>query len=156
MSDSTAHNLIPSRSHRDSIANGVSYEWEDDGWLHVHGTKSNGYANNILSKSAPVRLAAGTYTMSVEVEDGAIGFPYYFSLWTVGDERLGTLLRPMTIPLTFEAGAAVDMTVYLNPEDNGKAVDYRVRLMLVEGTTPAAWAPAEGEGLAGGGCVHER
>lgn len=28
--------------------------------------------------------------------------------------------------------------------------------MLVEGTTPAAWAPAEGEGLAGGGCVRER
>lgn len=28
--------------------------------------------------------------------------------------------------------------------------------MLVEGTTPAAWAPAEGEELAGGGCVHER
>lgn len=28
-------------------------------------------------------------------------------------------------------------------------------VMLVEGTEPAAWAPAEGETLAGGGCVHE-
>lgn len=29
-------------------------------------------------------------------------------------------------------------------------------VMLVEGDTPAAWAPADGETLAGGGCVHER
>ena len=29
-------------------------------------------------------------------------------------------------------------------------------IMLVEGTTPAAWAPAEGEELAVGGCSHER
>jgi hypothetical protein len=28
-------------------------------------------------------------------------------------------------------------------------------VMLVEGSTPAAWAPAEGEDIAGG-CVHER
>ena len=28
--------------------------------------------------------------------------------------------------------------------------------MLVEGDTPAAWAPAEGETLAGGRCSHER
>lgn len=29
-------------------------------------------------------------------------------------------------------------------------------LMCVRGTEPAAWAPAEGEGLAGGWCAHER
>lgn len=29
-------------------------------------------------------------------------------------------------------------------------------VMLVEGDTPAAWAPAEGEELAGGGCSDER
>lgn len=29
-------------------------------------------------------------------------------------------------------------------------------VMLVEGDTPAAWAPAEGETLAGGWCSHER
>lgn len=29
------------------------------------------------------------------------------------------------------------------------------RPMLVEGTTPAAWAPAEGESLPGGGCSDE-
>ena len=29
-------------------------------------------------------------------------------------------------------------------------------VMLVAGDTPAAWAPADGETLAGGGCAHER
>ena len=29
-------------------------------------------------------------------------------------------------------------------------------VMLVAGDTPAAWAPAEGETLAGGGCSRER
>ena len=44
----------------------------------------------------------------------------------------------------------------LNAGAKGATVDYRMRLMLVEGTTPAAWAPAEGEELADGRCVHER
>lgn len=30
------------------------------------------------------------------------------------------------------------------------------RVMLVEGSTPAAWAPAADETLSGGGCSHER
>ena len=37
--------------------------------------------------------------------------------------------------------------------------DYKLSVcahMLVEGTEPAAWAPADGESLAGGGGVHER
>lgn len=35
----------------------------------------------------------------------------------------------------------------------GMTVDMRVRYMLVAGTEPAAWAPAEGETLAGGGAL---
>lgn len=37
----------------------------------------------------------------------------------------------------------------------GTTVEVR-NLMMVRGTTPAAWAPADGENIAGGGCVHER
>lgn len=39
---------------------------------------------------------------------------------------------------------------------SGKGTIKVSRPMLVEGTEPAAWAPAEGETLAGGGCAHER
>ena len=37
----------------------------------------------------------------------------------------------------------------------GTTVEVR-NLMMVRGTTPAAWSPAEGETLSGGGCSDER
>lgn len=56
------------------------------------------------------------------------------------------------------SGTASDARVaFLALSSDGSPASLYVRnLMLVEGTTPAAWAPASGETLVGGGCVHER
>ena len=44
-----------------------------------------------------------------------------------------------------------------NGSADGQDSILRIRdVMLTEGTAPAAWAPAEGETLPGGGCSDER
>lgn len=91
------------------------------------------------------------YTLScIPEKDGEMCFGFYLSD--------GSCTRPNGYEW-YNAGSKVVRTLTA-PENAAYVaaswVDGNTRPMLVEGTTPAAWAPAEGEELAGGGCVHER
>ena len=70
------------------------------------------------------------------------------------DTTLGTDWKIVTMPYGFVN--AKHTNVFFNGKKGNSGAVYLALPMAVRGTTPAAWAPAEGEELAGGGCSHER
>lgn len=161
MSSNQVFNLIRSENLSDNVWNGVSFEWGADGWLHVHGTQESGAAWGVTSQKTPIHLEAAKYVISAYAEEGGLGSYAYISVWLTDDSApvksdgmhwlsswYGYLVLTVTKP--------VDVYVCVNAGAMGATVDYRMRIMLVAGDTPAAWAPAYGETLAGGGCSHER
>lgn len=159
MSSNQVFNLIRSENLMNNSLHGISFEWDADGWLHVHGTQKSVTAWGVTSLKTPIHLDAGEYFLSVEVEGGGLGTYNYFSVWLTDDSgAIGS--DPQGYPrysnLALSVTEPVDVYVCVNAGKLGATVDYRMRFMLVEGDTPAAWAPAEGEELVGGGCSHER
>lgn len=159
MSSNQICNIIRSENLSDNYRGGISFEWDADGWLHVHGTQNSATAWGVTSSKTPIHLEAGEYLISAEVEGGGLGTYSYFSVWLTDDSgAIGS--DPQGYPrysnIALSVPEPVDVYVCVNAAKKGVTVDYRMRFMLVEGTTPAAWAPAEGETMAGGGCVHER
>lgn len=151
MSEQT-YNLL-SRSCFDAAKlSGTMYKLGDDGWC-VGGTEDarEWYYDNA---EWSVTLPAGTYTLSYEV-DGTQGDKWDQLVAYLGEDGAsfafghtdGPALRTYTFALTAETAVRLMAKCY---------APARFRLMLVEGTTPAAWAPAEGESLPGGGCSDER
>jgi hypothetical protein len=67
------------------------------------------------------------------------------------DATLGTEWRLVTMPYGFVR--ATQAQVYLNGVAGNSGAVHLALPMANRGTTPAAWAPAEGEGLAGGGAL---
>lgn len=129
---------------------GISLEWDADGWLHVHGTQNSGTSRGVTSAKVPIHLDAGDYVISAEVEGGGLGSYSYVSVWLTDDSKSLGVIHPKTGYLTFSVAEPVDIYLWCYGAEKGVTVDYRMRFMLVEGTTPAAWAPAEGETLSGG------
>jgi hypothetical protein len=70
------------------------------------------------------------------------------------DATLGTGWRLVTMPYGFVR--ATQAQVYFNGVAGNSGAVYLALPMANRGATPAAWAPAEGETLSGGGCSDER
>lgn len=170
MSDSTTYNLLTG-----------TMDWSGD-WKNAYGWRESGTHDGfvVMRRDAawqglykPVALTAGTtYTFSatVRVPAGKQAHVFLSSGGTVNDTTLansefagvyGAAQADVTgtgewfeISLTFTPTAS--KAVMARVEADG---DYGIEIcapMLVEGDAPAAWAPAEGEELAGGGCSDER
>lgn len=111
-----------------------------------------------------------TYALSAYVDeisrsgsDKPVLAVYDGACWWSPGALSGDVPGVQTITFTyeqpFEDHANPNELAIFNTPPVGTGVVRRARfrdVMLVEGTTPAAWAPAEGEELAGGGCSHER
>lgn len=154
-----------------------SGDWGNASAWHAYGTHG-GFAvmsrkDRWLGLYKAVKLVAGhTYTFSacVRVEPGQnhTAAIYISSAGTVNDKYLVDrefdksyrIFSDIadggwhTISHTFTVKASKYAIPRVEAADRyGLSV---CAYMLVEGDTPAAWAPAEGETLAGGGCAHER
>jgi hypothetical protein len=86
-----------------------------------------------------VTNVAGEVCFGFYLADGSVSRPNGYEEFPAGESVVRTLTAP--------AGAKYVAASW---------ADGNRRPMVVEGTTPAAWAPADGETLAGGGCSHER
>lgn len=154
MSSNQICNIIRSENLADNAVAGISFEWDADGWLHVHGTQGSTAAWGVTSQKTPIHLEAGDYFLSAEVEGGGLGTYKYFSVWLTDDSRPIGSYHPQGHPrysnLALSVTEPIDVYVCVNAAANGETVDYRMRFMLVEGDTPAAWSPYVGETLAGG------
>lgn len=167
MSDSTTHNLL---TGTEDWSGDWPEDWRNAGYWHKSGTH-DGFA--VMRKNnawqglyKPVVLTAGaTYTFSAmaRVPAGKRARVYLSSGDTVNDTYLANSELPggqgfvtgdggwFEIHLTFTPTASKAVKARIEADDN-----YTIEvcaLMLVEGDTPAAWAPAEGESLAGGGVL---
>lgn len=152
MSDE-ANNLLKKSDFKPGIANANNktstiYALGDDGWVSGAGIDYRSW--DAKNAEWAVELPAGAYALLYEVDgkQGNVwdGFGVY-----VGDSRVGSAGHhdgPYVQKVAFELSAA--STVHVMVKCYAPA---RYRLMLVEGTEPAAWAPAEGETLAGGGAL---
>lgn len=152
-------NLLTREMRGDSTTtNGISFSWDGD-WFHVAGTATKVIGwSAYRSTTIPVK-AGKTYTLSVEFADG-MPDGYMRSLFQLFSGRytykdVGDMARNDHITLSLDQ-ATLDayskrFQIWGPIIWGGATVDMRVRWMLVEGDQPAAWAPAEGEELAGGG-----
>lgn len=121
------------------------------GYRLVPGNEWPGYAEPGNWTQRAKCTPGKAYTLScIPEKGGEICFGFYLSD--------GSCTRPNGYEY-YSAGAKIVRT--LTAPDNAVYVaaswaDGNTRLMVVEGLTPAAWAPAAGETLFGGGCSHER
>lgn len=111
-----------------------------------------------------------TYTLSAYVEeisrsgsDKPVLAVYDGASWWSGGSLSGDVPGVQIVTFTykqpFEGHADPSKINLYNTPPNGTGVTRSARfrdVMLVDGTEPAAWAPAEGEKLSGGGCSDER
>jgi hypothetical protein len=147
MSDSEVrYNLLkpscftPSRTPRTTLG--------ADGWVYGADYDSRNWGAKAAEWA--VELPAGAYALLYEV-DGKQGEVWDGLGVYVGEDRVGVLShhdgpysRAMSIKLNAESNVSIMVKCY---------APARYRLMLVEGDTPAAWAPAKGETLTGGGAL---
>lgn len=150
------YNLLKPSCFTPSVANSSNnsstmYALGADGWVCGAGYDSRGWGAKAAEWA--VELPAGAYALLYEV-DGKQGEVWDGLQVYVGEDRVGSFSH-------HDGPYSSAMSIKLNAESNVSIMvkccaPARYRLMLVEGDTPAAWAPAEGESLAGGGCVHER
>lgn len=152
MSDSTVHNLL--RGTGETVDNDryavVSYELVEPFVVGREYTVS-AYVEKLVRTPLP----SGVDRPALALYDGAS--------WWCGGSLSGDVPGVQTLTFTynrqFPDHTDPDHIWLFNTPPNDTGVTRRARLrdvMLVEGTEPSAWAPAEGETLAGGGCVHER
>lgn len=152
MSNSTVHNLLGGTG----------------------STVDNDRYDVVLYKLVEPLVVDRKYTVSVYVEElvrtplpSSVNRPvlalYDGAGWWAGGNLSGDVPGVCTLTFTYKQPFPdhTDPSVIrlFNTPHLDTGVKRRARLrgvMLVEGDTPAAWAPAEGETLAGGGCVHER
>jgi len=137
MSDSTVHNLLkPGAVKGYRLVPG--YEWPgcvspNDWTQRAACTPGKAYTLSIVTD------VAGEVCFGFYLADGSVVRPNGYEGFPAGKSVVRTLTAP--------AGAKYVAASWADGDR---------RPMVVEGDTPAAWAPAEGETLAGGGCVHER
>lgn len=163
MSDARGNLLTRGMRWGDSISrNGISFGFDGD-WYHVSGTatKDIGYSA-YYSTDMPVEPGK-TYTLSIDF-DGDVPSGYrWCSLQLFTDAKrnkyidVGDIYRDqLHVTFTVPDGDYEVLQIWGPVIAGGATVDTRVRWMLAEGTEPAAWAPAEGEEIAGGGRLYER
>lgn len=162
MSDARSNLLTRGMRGDAKTVSGISFAWDGD-WCHVSGTATGDIGwSSYRSSDIPVK-AGRTYTLSIDF-DGDVPDGYRrLALQLFTDVKKNVYINvafiyrdPLHVTFTVPDGDYEMLQLWGPIIKGGATVDMRVRLMLVEGDTPAAWAPAEGEGLAGGGCVHER
>lgn len=168
---STVHNLLTkaARGEVTKTINGITFSQEPDGFVHVSGTATSNIGWRTACSAAvsdPVRLATGTYTLSAMFEGVSAGYIRDHDMYTDAQLYSDDATNEYTLVADFRHGRASSVTFTVDEAHAGlkfqlwgpiiragMTVDMRVRYMLVEGDTPAAWAPAEGETLAGGGVL---
>lgn len=153
MSDSTVHNLLKGTGETvDSDGYGVVlYELVEPLVVGRKYTVS-AYVEELVRTPLP----SGVDRPVLTLYDGAY--------WWSGGSLSGDVPGVQTLTFTYKQlfPDHVDpstIRLFNTPPNGGTGVKRSGRLrdvMLVEGDTHAAWAPAEGETLAGGGCSHER
>lgn len=116
--------------------------------------------NAILTAPFPV-TSGKSYTLTADVKAtanfgaNATGMvSLSVGIISVTGIKLATDWSHVSVELTPSKDASDARVAFLAASSDGSPASLYVRdLMLVEGTTPAAWAPAEGESLAGGGAL---
>ena len=159
------HNLLTRSMRFDNYTvNGISFSWDGD-WFRAVGTATKDIGwRAYRSNTIPVK-AGRQYTLSVEFADGMPDeskylkslFQLFSDFYKNTYKNVGVMGRNDHITLNIDQSTldayGAGFQIWGPIIKGGATVDVRVRYMLVEGTTPAAWAPAEGEELAGGGAL---
>lgn len=140
---------------------GIHFEWDGD-WYHVSGTATDNIGWRAYKSTDIPIVADKKYTLSVEFADGMPGADTYVSssFQLFSDFSKNTFKTVLRMNRNEHVAFSVDQSTLAQYREGfqlwgptikgGATVDLRCRWMLVEGDTPAAWAHAEGETLAGG------
>lgn len=164
MSDSTIHNLLRgtydlSGCHYPTSKISVS---QDSGMGFAVArlaptTTAGGLVFGDQDVPEPERVRDAAFCLSFLARADVAGDRIHSEVWGSRyalDATLGTGWKLVTMPYGFVN--AKNAQVYFNGISDNSGAVYLALPMANRGATPAAWAPAEGEGLAGGGCSDER
>lgn len=129
----------------------------DDGWLDGRGVTQDPRSwqstlDTVTKCDFSCELAPGTYTLTAECDGPDTYMNELVRIWNASGALYNVSFptsEGMGKPVTFEVTDDTAGTWYVV----GKRRGARWRAALFAGDAPAAWAPAEGETLAGGGVV---
>lgn len=157
----TRSNLLTRGMRGDAkTISGISFAWDGD-WYHVSGTATGDIGWRAYKSTDIPIVADKKYTLSVEFAGGMPDADSYlntsfqlFSDFRNNRYKAYSTYRNEHVILNVDQGTLAQykegFQLWGPIIKGGATVDMRVRWMLVAGDTPAAWAPAKGEGLAGG------
>lgn len=159
--ETQAHNLIS------GSATGTGWAVYGDATLQtgdvISVTTSDTNLNDINAiLTAPFPATSGkSYTLTADVkatanfDEGSTGMvSLSVGIISITGIELATDWSHVSVELTPSKDASDARVAFLAMSSDGSPASLYVRdVMLVEGATPAAWAPAEGESLAGGGAL---
>lgn len=136
---------------------GISFAWDGD-WYHVSGTATGDIGwRAYQTEDIPVK-AGRKYTLSMDFDgdmpDGynRCGLQRFTDVKNNVFTNIAVIYRdPLHATFTVPDGDYKMLQLWGPIIKGGATVDLRCRWMLVGGTTPAAWALAEGETLVGVG-----
>lgn len=162
MSDSTVHNLLVGSWDLSTVSWGDKAKRSDKtfwgaavadlgaGQWGIHFTTAFHRADAVVTSGAEYVLS---FWARADVDGDKIHSEVWGSKYML-DTTLTTEWRQVVMPYGICRVDRRDVFFWGLGANSGSV---HVALpMCVRGTEPAAWAPAEGETLAGGGCVHER
>ena len=146
MSDSTVYNLLL------TVKGLISGRWSADGGLY-NDEESKYEMPSWHTDFVPV-AAGATYTFTIyHVSDAAN--PAYPNLcfFDASKNFLTRTVNATTADIVTGGSRTWTIDAPAGAAYASASLQDNIRVMLVEGTTPAAWAPAEGEEIAGGGVL---
>lgn len=162
MSDSTVHNLLVGSWDLSTVSWGDKAKRSGERFHGAAvadlGAGKWGISFPTESHRADARATSGAeYVLSFWARADVAGDKIHSEVWGslyVLDAELTTGWRLVTMPYGIRKADA--RNVYFWGLGTNSGAVHVALPMCVRGTTTAAWAPAEGETLAGGGCSDER
>lgn len=162
MSDSTVHNLLVGSWDLSTVSWGDKAKRSGERFHGAAvadlGAGKWGIIFPTESHRADARATSGAeYVLSFWARADVAGDRIHSEVWGtlyVLDAELTTEWRQVVMP--YGIRQADHLGVYFWGLGTNSGTVHVALPMCVRGTTTAAWAPAEGEGLAGGGCSDER
>jgi len=159
MSDSTVHNLLVGSWDLSTVTWGDKAKRSDERFHGAAvadlGAGQWGISFPTGSHRADARETSGAeYVLSFWARADVAGDKIHSEVWGsvyMLDAELTTEWRQVTMP--YGIANADDRTVFFWGLDTNSGSVHVALPMANRGTTPAAWAPAEGETLAGGGAL---
>lgn len=133
-------NLINDTPNAAVVNKGLTFSAADGGGTRIVGTSTRTYAQNAPAQYSSIKLPAGTWTISVNIDGDTGGAVICAKITDNGTSNSSFPSKPIQVAA---GGGTVTMCLYV--QESGVTLDCVVRVMLVPGESAAPYEPYAGK-----------